>query len=226
MTISDIVNDIYFRTKTNSANYLAADMLIHINRSYNRVASLIIQADGRWQWDDNNQADLAIATTSIVANQQDYSITTAHLKLLRAQILPNNSTIFLDLVPKDIENSSLDTVTKGVPGYYDKLGLSLFLEPIPNYSQAASLKLYFQRGPAEFTSGEVSTGTKQPGFNSLYHSLIVDWVAYDYAVATGLPQASGWLQDIVRKEAQLKIDYGKRDPDDRSVMTMKKIKYI
>ncbi|KKK94661.1 hypothetical protein LCGC14_2680580, partial [marine sediment metagenome] len=50
MTITDIVNSIYFRTKTNSSSFLAADMLLYINNAYDRVVSLILSADSKWQF--------------------------------------------------------------------------------------------------------------------------------------------------------------------------------
>jgi hypothetical protein len=230
MTISDIVTKIYDYTKTNSSSYPAANMLIDINQAYNRVVSKILEADGRWQWDDDNRADLPIATTTITSGQQDYSIAVSHLKILRVELKKNGETRFVQLAPKDqiqlTDGYAVDNVTTGEPGYYDLLGNSIFLYPIPDYTQAASLKVYFQRGPDEFTSGQVSAGTKAPGFNSLYHNLIPLWVAYDYAISNGMNTANGFLAEIERLETQLKKDYGKRDKDDRQIMTMKKISYI
>lgn len=227
MTISDIVNRVYFLTKTNSTSYVAADMLISINTAYNRVASLILQADGRWQWDDDNRTDLPIATTTITTSQQDYAIAVTHLKLLRAEVKQNGATTFTKLDQVDQEDWALniDNTSTGAPACYDKLGNSVLLYPIPNYTQAASLKLYFQRGPDEFTSGQVTAGTKAPGFNSLYHDLIPLWVAYDYAVANGLPTASGYFIEIQRKEDQIVRDYSKRNKDDSAKLTMSPINH-
>lgn len=221
MTIADIVSSVYMKTKTNSTSFTAANMLIYINNAYNRVVSLILQADGRWQWDDDNQTDLPIATTTVTSGQQDYSISVSHLKVLRVELKGNGGTYFTKLEPIDIADREyiVDNTTTGVPEYYDIQGGSVFLYPIPNYTQAASLKIYFQRGPAEFTSGEVTTGTKKPGFNSLYHDLIPLWVAYNYAIDNGLPSAAGFLSEIQRKEAEIPIDYGKRNKDDKDRFT-------
>lgn len=227
MTISDIVNRVYFLTKTNSSSYVAADMLISINMAYNRVVSLILQSDGRWQWDDDNQTDLPIATTALVASQQDYTIAASHLKILRVEIKGDGATYFTKLDPLDSGDGEyiVDNVTTGPPQCYDIVGSSIFLYPIPNYSQSASLKVYFQRGPTEFSSAEVSTGTKVPGFNSLYHDLIPLWVAYDYAVANGLPTAPGYFAEIQRKEAQIVADYSRRNKDDTARITNMPITY-
>lgn len=222
MTISDIVNDIYRRTKTNSSSFAAADMLIMINSAYNRVASLILRYDSRWQWDDTNQTDLPIATTALVSGQQDYSLATTHLTIDRVEIKdPSGNGHALKQIDQQLLKRDRSValteyqVTSGIPNEYDLVGNSVFLYPAPNYSQAASLKLYFTRGPAEFTSAEVTTGTKTPGFNSLYHELIPLWVSYNYAVENGLNSAPGFLAEIQRKEYDLEKFYGLRNRDSR-----------
>ena len=226
MTISDIVNKIYFLTKTNSTSYPASDMLIAINNAYERVASLIIGVDGRWQWDDTNNTDLPIATTALVSGQQDYSLAVEHLEILGVELKDQNGN-WIGLTPidqNDIKfNPSITDFMEGggIPQYYDKLGVSIFLYPVPNYSQSASLKIRYQRPPALFTSAEVTTGTKKPGFNSLYHDLIPYWVAYDYAIANGLNSANKFLEEINRKEDALRGDYQLRGKDEPLKMRVK-----
>ena len=219
MTITDIVNKIYFLTKTNSSSYSAADMLIAINNAYERVCSLVIKADGRWQWDSSNQTDLPIATTALVSGQKDYTLATSHLKILRVECKDSsgNWTKLEPIDPEDLQHTAMDEFgsTDSIPMRYDKLGNSVFLYPSPNYSQAASLKIYFQRGPDNFTSAEVTTGTKVPGYNSLYHDLIPLWVAYDYCVANGLNTANKFLEEILRKEKALQDDYAMRGKDEQ-----------
>ena len=229
MTISDIVNSIYIKTKTNSSSFPAADMLIGINNAYERVASLIMLADKRWQWDDSNQTDLPIATTALVASQKDYSLATSHLKVTRVRV-KNESGVWSVLTPIDSSDpdfeSIMDSTATGTPSHYDKTGISLKLGPTPSYSQSASLEVTFQRAPVLFTSAEVTTGTKQPGFNSLYHDLIPLWVAYNYALDNSQPTVNGYMNEITRKEKALQEEFSSRDKDDRSIMTNKKILYI
>jgi hypothetical protein len=227
MTISDIVNSVYMKTKTNSSSFTAANMLIYINNAYNRVASLILQSDGRWQWDDDNRTDLPIATTTVTSGQQDYSISVTHLKVVRVELKANGGTFFSKLEPIDVADAgdTIDNATTGTPTHYDIQGNSIFLYPIPDFTQSASLRVTYQRGPAEYTSSEVTSGTKTPGFNSLYHNLIPLWVAYDYAVDNQL-SAGGFLAEIQRLEAQIVIDYGKRNKDDTARMTFAKINYL
>lgn len=224
MTISDIEAKISFYTKTNTASFPASDRLIAENNAYNHVAALINQCDDRWQWDDNNNTDLPIATAALVSGQQDYQLSNAHLSIDRVEI--KNTTGYWTLLDPidqhDIKYQALAQYLSvaGTPLQYDKIGSSIFLYPTPNYSQAASLKLYYTRGPAEFTSGDVSTGTKQPGFNSLFHDLIPLWVAYDYSVANGLPSATGFYNAIQVKEKELVDFYGLRSRDERGRFTV------
>lgn len=227
MTISDIVNKIYFLTKTDSSSFVAADMLYLINNAYDRVASLIINNDGRWQWDDSNQTDLPIATTNLISGQTDYSMATSHLKITRVECAVNSTATTFQTLEYFDQSDEEDSLTQlatisGVPSKYDNIGISIFVYPKPNFNCTAGLKVYFQRGPASFTSGEVSTGTKQPGFSSLYHDLIPLWVAYDYWLVNDPNMTTRILSQIQLKEDALKKDYNSRNLTDHKRITVAK----
>lgn len=222
MTIQDIDAKISYYTKTNTTSFVAADRLIAVNNALNRVVSLINKSDQRWQWDDTNQSDLPIATTTITSGQQDYSLATSHLTIDRVEVKNGSNWTQLDPIDQhDIKGEALNSyLGSGIPTSYDIVGSSVFLYPIPNYTLAAALKIYFTRGPAEFTSAEVTTGTKVPGFNSLFHELIPLWVAYDYAVANGLSTANGFFAGIQRMEAELVNFYASRSRGERVGFTI------
>lgn len=228
MTINDIVQRIYKNTKSNSFSYDAPTMLIDINVAFNRVVSLINASDDRWQWDDTNNTDLPIATTTLNPNfpiiQQDYTLSTAFLTIDRVEItdLTGNTTELTPFDQHDIKNTALTNYKKtpGVPTQYDKFGSSVTLYPPPNYTLAAGLKVYFTRGPNEFTSVDVTAGTKQPGFNSLFHDLIPLWVSYDYWLVNDQSLCSGYLGEIQRKEQDLIDFYGGRSRDERPRLTV------
>jgi hypothetical protein len=241
MTIGDIQTKIYDLTKTNSASYPNANMLIDINVAYNRIASLIIQAEGRWQWDDDNQSasdqggglgGQQNGTTALVANQQDYSFPVTYLKLLRVELKPNNGQFFYKLFPRDVDDpmygstmGGVDDVSVGTPRWYDVTGHSVFLYPIPNYSQNASLRFYFQRGGIDFTSADLSTGTKVPGFASLFHDLIAYLVAKDYVRINQPNLFTGYALAVQEKEAELQKYYATRQHDDVARLSMSQIHF-
>lgn len=231
MTITDIINKVYLLTNTNSSNLSSANALLLVNNAYEKVVAKIRNADKKWQWDDNNQTDLPIATTNLVSGQADYSITVDHLKILRVECaIDSNLSNWVVLKPYDYgdEKMSLTQLSteSGTPYRYDKLGQSLILDPKPNYNASGGLKVYYQRGPALFTSAEVTTGTKKPGFNSLYHELIPLWASYDYAVAKGMNNTNQLFNEILRIEKEMISDYSGRDKTDSDIITMKKINYI
>ncbi len=215
MQYSDILTKVYFLTSTNANSFPIAQVTAEANNAYDRIVSLIAHSDGRWQWEDNNNTDLPIATTDIVTNQQDYSITVGQLDITRLEIKDSNGNWHkLEAIDQtDIFNQSLTDFLKtaSLPIYYDKLGNSVFLYPMPNYSQAASLKLYFTRGPNYFITSDT---TKQPGFNSLYHELIPLWIAYNYAIANGKSNATLIKAEIDMKELSLQEDFALRAKDD------------
>jgi len=221
MTITNIVNKVYFYTTTNSTSFSAADMLLSINNAYERVASLIMQSDGRWEWDDDNYTDLPIATTTLVATQQDYALATTHLNISRVEVLDNDGNYqqAFPISETDLKGTALDEFmeTDGFPLYYDLLGSSIFLYPAPaaaNVTTAKGLKIFYQRNPDLYTSAQVTTGTKVPGFNSLYHELIPLHVAHDYAIAKGMPNVNLLAAQIQQREQALQEDYQIRNRDE------------
>ena len=219
MTITDLVNKAYFYTSTNSTSFSAANMLLAINNAYERVVSLIMQTDGRWEWDDSNQTDLPIATATLTASQSDYALAVTHLTVVRVEV-KDAAGLWTQLTPinqSDFSGTALAEFLKtaGPPSYYDKLGSSIFLYPAPDYTQAASLKVTFQRPPALYTSAEVTTGTKIPGFNSLYHELIPLMVAHDYAISKGSKNVNQLAAEIQKLEEALMSDYSLRSRDEK-----------
>lgn len=231
MTFSNICSKVYFLTKTNATSFPIADITILANNAMDRVTSLIFQADGRWQFDDTNQpatdqgdgtGGLPIATTSLVSGQQDYRFAVSHLGIERVEFKNTDGawTLLKPIDQADVDGESLTDFysTDGDPIYYDKIGNSIMLYPAPDFSQSASLKVYFSRPPIRFT---VSDTTIQPGFNALYHDLIPLWVSYEYGVANGLPNADRIKVEIQEKEDALKEDYSLRNRDEHINLSSK-----
>lgn len=216
MNYTDIKNTVYLYTGTNSTSLPDATMVLLANRALDRIVSLINQADSRWEFDDSNQTDLPIATTTLTTGQQDYSLATSHLSINRVEIKDQagNWHLLRPIDRNDINGEALDEYrsSNGTPREYDKIGNSVFLYPTPDYTQAASLKLYFTRGPVNFASDDT---TATPGFNSLFHKLVPLWASYDYATAKGKKNANQIFAEIVRMEEDLMGFYGMRSRDER-----------
>lgn len=215
-----IVEDIDFFCDTDSTTYPTAQKTRNVNRAYDRVVSLILGSDGRWQWDDTNATDLPIATTTITANQQDYGIDTTHLKITRVEIKDSagNWILLNPIDAAEVTDQSISDFykTAGLPIYYDKIANSIFLYPKPNYTQAASLKVYFQRNVSYFTASDT---TKQPGFASPFHRLLSLGASFDFALKKGLPQLNSLREQIAVMEQALMDFYAQRPKDERIGLT-------
>ncbi len=217
MTLDNLRQKIYFLTSTNSSSFPDAKLVVEVNNAFDRVVSLIHASDGRWEWDDSNNTDLPIATTALVANQQDYTLSTDHLQITRVEYKDNaaspNWHLLMPIDQADIYNQSLTDYLKTAsnPVYYDKIGNSVFLYPMPSFSQSASLKVYFKRGPNYFTTSDT---TKAPGFNTLYHDLLALWPSYNYALANDKSNGNALLAQINLKEDALREEYALRSKED------------
>lgn len=168
----------------------------YANQALDKILPSIIQADGRWQWDDNNQTDYPISSTNIVAGQKDYQFNTTHLNIWRVETIDSNGkeTRLLPIDQSDIQTAlSSFQSTSGVPQFYDKVANSIFLYPTPATSVSSGLRVYFQRGVSYFLTTDT---TKEPGFSSVFHRLVPLWASYFHAFSQRLSQKDDILKEI------------------------------
>jgi len=230
----DIISDITFLLTGSYAT--TTDFHINgktrcVNRWYNRVVSLILQADNRWEWDDTNQTDLPIATTTLVASQQDYQISgVTFLRINRVEVL-NNAGDYQQINPisqQDLRGTALSEYkeTAGMPQEYDLIGDSFFLYPKPasaSVTLTAGLKVYFQRNVVAFTTTDT---TAVPGFAEPFHRILSFGAAMDYAIANNLTSKISIFQNEINKlEAGLIEFYSNRHRDSKVRMRLKNKNY-
>lgn len=213
---SNLFNSVYGSISSNTN--LLQTFTRYANRALDRIVSLIMDADSRWQWDDNNNTDYPIATTNLISGQQDYSFAITQLNIFRIEAMDSNGN-FQRLLP--IDQSDIQTATtafqasQGSPIFYDKLANSIFLYPTPSYSTTAGLKVWFQRGASYFATSDT---TKEPGFASLFHKLIPLWMSYDYAFSRQLPLKDDLMASIQKLEDQMQDFYLLRNKDEHRTM--------
>lgn len=222
---SQLFGDTGYGNISGNASKLAT-FVRYLNEGLNRVTSLILQADGRFQFDDTNNTDLPIGTTSLITDQQDYSFAIEHLKILRVEVKDSagNWHLISPIDQDQIYNQSLTDFmkTSGLPAYYDKMGASVFLYPKPNYSQASSLKVWFQRPPSYFT---IADTTKVPGFNSIYHRLVALIACRDYAMSKSLGNSKTLVDMVAQGEQDLQDAYALRSKDEHITLRTRKVNY-
>jgi len=228
---SGIIQDIDDWVNTDDTSYPIAKKTKDINAWLDRVVSLILLADGRWQWDDSNYTDLPIGTGTLVDGQQDYNISgSTFLQILRVEIMDSNGNYNL-LTPIDEHDITRQAMseyhkTAGLPTQYDKKGDSIFLYPAPSSSAvtlAKGLKVSFQRAGSHFVVGDT---TKEPGFNPLFHRILSFGPALDYASKNEMINKIKIIQArLDRMEAGLIEAYTVRSKDEQIRIRLRKENY-
>ena len=188
MTIADINIKARNLVDADTISWTAANLLIDINIAYENTVAEILKNDRTWEFDDANYTTAPILTTNLVNAQNDYSFSTAFLNVLKVHILDAGGNWFelkqLDLTKINTPLEELYPVN-GLPEYYDLRYGSIWLYPAPataSVTITSGLRIYAQRNADNFTSAQVTTGTKVPGF-AIHHEILAFLAAKDFAMA-------------------------------------------
>lgn len=239
MKIQDIQTLTRFLTNTNSTSFTDANLLILENQSYERIVGKIIveTQGGGWVFGDSNYTAFPTYTQDLVDSQAEYEIDalTTPLTIMGVEILNSdgNYDLIRPISLKDIHkigsSQSEYAKTDGFPQQYEKRENIVVLYPAPDngvtVTLTAGLKIFFLRTADIFTSAEVSTGTKEPGFPSPWHDIIAYESAYNYAIANGLPNANFLKGEVDRKEKELLDFIAGRNQDDKKIIRTKRISF-
>lgn len=183
-TALGICQDIDFLCGTTTASYPLADKVRNINQAYSDVNRLIWECCDTWQYDDTERTDLPIAKTSLLDEQQDYSVPTTAQRIFRIEVLDSagNWQKLQPLDYKDVGGFALPEYmeTAGMPLYYDLVANSIFLYPKPaaeNCTLTNGLAVYFSRDISLFTTAST---TGSPGFAAPFHRILSLQAAIDF----------------------------------------------
>lgn len=207
-----------------NANMLATFTRL-LNNGLDEVTNIVMTADGRWQYDDSNFTDFPIATTNLVISQQDYQLSVSHIKILGVEIKDNNGDWYpLAQIDQQEIRRAGHAITEfmeedGRPQYYDVVGDSIKLYPAPataNVTTTAGLKVYFQREPDYFTTGDT---TQKPGIPSIFHDIPALYASAKYAKSNQMSEKARELDNEITKRTEvLKRFYSKRNVDKKPTL--------
>ena len=236
MTISDINQEARDLCDADTTSYPAATLLRRINIAYESVVGWLINADGKWQFDDTNYGNFPIGTYTLVNSQGIYSFNDKFLQILDIQVMDNDGKyqIVTPIDQKDTQSKiplRREFETDGFPLYYDKLtDDTIELLPAPDngvsVTLASGLRIYFKRTADLFTAAQVTTGTKEPGFHSTFHIILAYMVAIPYCMTYKKDRVGLYQTEVLRLKDALIKQYTKRAKDERKIITPKKILYI
>lgn len=240
-TITDINLEARDLCDADTTSYPAATLLRRINAALEKVISWILEADGTWQWDDTNYTDLPIGTQTLVNAQSAYSFNDKFLEIEEVQIkdVDGNWHIIRPLDQKEYsDNTPLSEAFEadGMPAYYDKVSDDTFkLFPAPDnglsVTLASGLKVKYRRTASIFTSAEVTTGTKVPGFVSTCHYVLSYLAALPYCMSykkdrvAMIRDAIGDFEEPRGFKKDILKHYSRREQDKRKIITMRKRPY-
>lgn len=170
---------------TTNTVYSLSEKARDANITLKKIWSIIYDSYPGWEFDDRNNADLPIAYTAMVADQKNYSLPSDAFNIRDVEILPENSTTFQKLVPitqelinqYGVSEESMFTST-GTPIYYRPIGSVIKLYPSPNYSQADSIRLTYDRGMSIFVDTDT---TKEPGIDTQFHEMVAIGMALEFS---------------------------------------------
>ncbi len=235
MTIADIQTEARDLVDADTISYPAALLLIRTNTAMEEIARILLEASGRWQWDDRNNVDYpnGVAVLSSLTNGTSaYAIDISLIKIDGVSIKDSAGNYYKlrQFDPEELKrvygpylDKTMFLSSTGKPIYYDLVGEYINLYPAPDNGVTVTLtnglKVYGERTAQLFTSAEVSTGTKVPGFASPFHSLISYKAALPYAMKFKPERVQFIMAEIARKSADLSKFYSNRDVDERPIMT-------
>lgn len=195
----DIVTTTNDLVKTTDTSYPLKQKTRAANRALREIWGWIFEAYGGWIYDDRNNTDLPEATTALVSGQSQYNLPLDSSAIIGMEIQTQNGGTWQKLWPITLEHIQQDftwaesqfLATAATPVYYRPLANGFKLYPAPNYSQSASLKVFFTRDISAFASTDT---TKTPGFDVEFHEAVPTFMALDYAKINGLPAAGGVMR--------------------------------
>ena len=209
----------------------AANLLILENKYYEQIVGKIISetAGSQWHFGDFNHTAFPSFTINMTNSTAEYALrdwgtTDAEtiLTIMGAEVLDNSGIfhrlrrITLREIHRDEGQAQTEyQKTDGLPNEYELRDNFIVLYPAPdnnvNVTLTAGLKIFYLRTADKFTSAEVSTGTKEPGFPSPWHDLLSYGPAYDVALTAGLPNANQFRAEYERKLQEMLDFISRRD---------------
>lgn len=241
MNIENIETLTRFLTNTNTTSLTAANLLILENKYYEEITGRILtETAGReGGWGDLNYSAFPTFTITMSNGVRAYdlnAISTTPLQILGVEVQDQDSNWHpLDRITlADIHKLEIGEVdyleTNGRPIEYLIRDSQIALYPTPDngvsVTLSSGLKIFYTRTADIFTSAQVTTGTKVPGFPAPWHDMLSYGPAYEYAIANGLPTANQFKAEYDRKMKDMLAFISKRDQDTRPVMSNKPINYV
>ena len=233
MNIADLNTEIRAICDADSTSLTNATLLYRVNNAYEEIIGKLIAIDQRWVFGDSNYTATPTGLTTLVDNQIAYQFNSGYLNVLGVEIKDING-LWLKLKPitfdqiQKVEAQQEFFKTKGIPEFYEKREDFIHLYAPPDTTKVTGtngMKIFFQRTADIFTSAQVTTGTKVPGFASPYHIILAYKAALPYCLSHKKDRVAYLNLEIARLERELIEFYSQRHRDERKIIRPKRISH-
>jgi len=214
MTIKQILDRITFYTGLDENIFSASDRLVSVNIAYDKLHSIILESQDEWDFDDSNYDDLPIAFTNLTASQGTYLLPDTLYKTNKIEI--NYGSGLVKAMPLDLnetnlsESEVLERVSVDKP-YYRIFGRTIKFYPTPTADVTSGIQVYYDREVESFTDADVTTGTKEPGFDRLFHDYIAIQASIDAGIRFNTVNKVDLSNLLVEMEGRISKFYGDRN---------------
>lgn len=174
-TSNGLRNFTRFITDTDTVTFTDADLDASLNMYYDLFCTEILDSMDEWDF----QAE--IATSDLVASQQEYVLPTDILKIKRVEVTYDWSNWY-KAEPMDVNEVGHATDTTSISNhfiasepYFDIMDTSLMLYPIPTANVTAGIKIWFEK-----LETQLSADTDEPNIARPFHKGLCYGAAKDY----------------------------------------------
>lgn len=244
MQFSDVTNeqglyqDACDRVQMDSNGFPIATFTRWCNIWYRRAAVWMWKHADGWRFDDtlnigsgdqDDDAGLPVATSTLVNSQKLYTLPTAALRVRRVEVKDTvgNWQRVLPMREENIRGGKSEyQEIDGLPKQYLLIGNKLQLLPGPDNGVSVTLvnglRVYFDRDVDPFTATD---DTQVPSLPVAWHQLLSIGPAFDFAVANGLANANALEKQILTQYPEMAEFVSGRQTDTKDTLVMRPRRY-
>lgn len=209
----------YLLGEVSSTQYSNTNLDRALNDYLHKATTTALLAAGEWEVNGE------VATTNIVASQQEYLLPLDLISLKRVEInFTGEDDAWTVMNPIDMRN--VQTALSNQDSSSDSPGVrifddSLFLMDYPDTAVTAGLKVYYSK-----EATELSADSDEPGLEENTQTYLVYGACLDYSIAKGMTNEINTFKALLNEaEEEIKKVYSNRLPMRRPRMTVKTENY-
>jgi len=214
-TSQDLVSLANALTKRDDTTFPLTEKTAYANMGNRLILTLIFDAYGGWKYDDKNNTDFPVATTDLIAAQDNYGLPTDTTQL-NGVYVKYSGDVWERLQPLTLEEINQKEAepeferTDGVPRYYRALSNSIILYPASDTTVSDGLMIEYSRDISTFATTDT---TKTPGFDPIFHEALAVYMAYQYAQVNDLKNLSELKEQWLDWQQRIRNHYTQKFKD-------------